>query len=197
MNATNVSEDIPSGNYSLVTLNEIIIQKMNDLFPADFEGEPNIRTNTIGIKSKSTITFSILTNDQCKLIGVDYTKSINNVLRNVSPNLANSSNGYIYQSGYVDLIPIRNLYIVSSGLGNFNAMSISGERSIIEKVPVNAGYGEMICDQSFAGIDYLDCSHQTLSRLSFQLKDVFGNNINLDGQHWYFSIVFSRISETM
>ena len=76
-------------------------------------------------------------------------------------------------------------------------MSISGERSIIKKVPVNAGYGEIIYDQSQVGIDYSDCSHQTLSRLSFQLKYVFGNNINLHGQHRSFSIVFSRISEIM
>ena len=100
-------------------------------------------------------------------------------------------------SGYVDLIPIRNIYITSSGLGNFNTMSISGERAIVKKVPVTAGYGEMIHDQSVVGIDYLNCSKQTLSRLGFQLKDVFGNTINLNGQHWSFSIGFSRISEIM
>ena len=74
-------------------------------------------------------------------------------------------------------------------------MSISGERAIVKKVPVTSGYGEIIHDQTVLGIDFLDCSHQTLSRIGFQLKDVFGNEINLNGQHWSFSIVFSRIRE--
>ena len=74
-------------------------------------------------------------------------------------------------------------------------MSVSGERSIVKKIPVNAGYGEMIFDQSVVGIDYLDCSHQTLSRVGFQLKDVFGRVVDLHGNHFSFSIVFSRISE--
>ena len=74
-------------------------------------------------------------------------------------------------------------------------MSVSGDRSIVKKIPVNAGYGEMIFDQSVVGIDYLDCSHQTLSRIGFQLKDVFGHVVNLHGNHVSFSIVFSRIQE--
>ena len=117
------------------------------------------------------------------------------LLRNFTPKV--NSNNSPYVSGYVDLIPIRNIYIASSGLGNFNTMSISGERAIVKKVPVAAGYGEMLHDQSVIGIDYLDCSKQTLSRLGFQLKDVFGNTLNLNGQHCSFSIVFSRISEIM
>jgi len=76
-------------------------------------------------------------------------------------------------------------------------MSVSGERPIVKKIPVNAGYGEMIFDQSVVGIDYLDCSHQTLSRIGFQLKDVFGRVVELNGNHFSFSIVFSRISEIL
>ena len=64
---------------------------------------------------------------------------------------------------------------------------------IIKKIPVNAVYGDVIYYESATGLDYLDCSHQTLSRVSFQLRDIFGNIIDLNGAHISFSIVFSRV----
>jgi hypothetical protein len=59
-----------------------------------------------------------------------------------------------------------------------------------KKVPLRASYGELLFDQTVLGMDYLDCSHQSLSRLDFKLKDSYGNTINLNGNHWSFSIVF-------
>ena len=93
------------------------------------------------------------------------------------------------------MYPYRNVYMTSSGIGNFNTMSVAGDRNIIKKIPVNAGHGEVIFDQTITGMDYLDCSRQTLSRISFQLRDVFGNIINLNGNHIFFSIVFSRVQD--
>ena len=77
-----------------------------------------------------------------------------------------------FVSGYIDLIPIRNLYLSCSGLGNFNTMTLSGNRNVAKKIPLNAGPGEIIFNQVVAGMDYLDCSGQTLSRTSFQFGDV-------------------------
>jgi hypothetical protein len=188
---------IPPGDYSLVNLNNAITTAMNSQGGYSFIADPNVSANKIGIKNNVPSSFEILTDEQLKSMGYSVPQSINNVLRNFTPSLNDSNTNYTWGSGYVDLVPIRNLYIVSSGLGSFNTMSVSGERSIVKKVPVNAGYGEMIFDQSLVGIDYLDCSHQALSRLSFQLKDVFGNIVDLHGQHISFSIVFSRISEIM
>ena len=85
--------------------------------------------------------------------------------------------------------------MTSSGLGNFNTISVAGGRNIIQKIPVNAGHGEVIFDQTVTGMDYLDCSRQTLSRISVQLRDVYSNIINLHGNHISFSIVFSRVQD--
>ena len=74
-------------------------------------------------------------------------------------------------------------------------MSMSGERGIVLKFPVRANYNEMIYDDAVLGIDYLNCSRQSLSRLEFQLRDVFGNIINLHGNHWSFSIIFTKMKE--
>ena len=100
-----------------------------------------------------------------------------------------------FVSGYVDIYPIRNIYMTASGLGNFNTMSVAGDRNIVKKIPVTAGHGEVIFDQTVTGMDYLDCSRQTLSRLGFALRDVYGNVIDLNENHISFSIVFSRVQD--
>ena len=166
---------------------------MNLIHSGYFSASPNVATNTIGITAAANVVFEILTDTQLRALNINADKTINNVLRNFTPSTYNNTNPYV--SGFVDLFPIRNLYLSCSGLGNFNTMSVSGDRSIVKKIPVNAGYGEMIFDQSVVGIDYLDCSRQTLSRIGFQLKDVFGRVVNLHGNQFSFSIVFSRIQE--
>ena len=40
-----------------------------------------------------------------------------------------------FVSGYVDLNPIRNVYITSGNLGSFHSMNTKGDRGIIEKSP--------------------------------------------------------------
>ena len=64
-----------------------------------------------------------------------------------------------------------------SNLGNHNSLSNNGEGDIMRKVPVRAGYNEMIYDNG-SGLtgDYFDCSNQTLSGLHFKMKDSYGNN---------------------
>ena len=74
-------------------------------------------------------------------------------------------------------------------------MSVSGERGIIKKAPVRANYNEIIYDDAVLGIDYLTCSRQSLSGLEFQLKDMYGNFINLHGNHWSLCIVFAKMKE--
>ena len=54
----------------------------------------------------------------------------------------------VKRSGFVDTRPLRNIYLTCSGLGNFNAMSVSGERKIIKQIPVAVPYGEVISDRS-------------------------------------------------
>ena len=119
-------------------------------------------------------------------------KALNSLLKNFTQKAYDATS---FLSGYVDMYPLRNIYMTSSGLGNFNTVSVTGDRSIIKQIPVNAGHGDAIFDQTVTGMDYLDCSHQTLSRISFQLKDILGKTINLHGNHMSFSIVFSRVQD--
>ena len=186
---------IPPGNYSVKDLGLAIVSAMNAAaaLPA-FESVYDVKTNSLTIKltsAYSTNPFEIYSDAYLAAAGYSYAnKTMNSLLKNFTAK-GFSTNAFV--SGYIDMYPVRNIYMSCSGLGNFNTMSISGDRNIIKKIPVTAGHGEVIFDQTVTGMDYLDCSHQTLSRISFQLKDVFGNIINLHGNHMSFSIVFSRV----
>ena len=140
----------------------------------------------------ANVTWSLLTDAELKTgnFTASLARSMNTLIKNFT------SKGYNYQdfvSGYIDLVPIRNLYLSASGLGNFNTMTITGDRNIVKKIPVNAASGDIIFDQTVTGMDYLDCSQQTLSRISFKLKDIYGNTVDLHGNHFSCSIVFSRV----
>jgi hypothetical protein len=195
-NSTPKDITLDPGNYSVRDLNEAIVTKMNaaynslgEVFAMDFD----VKTNTIGIKLKTATagtTFKIYTDSEFT-VPANKTRSLNTMLKNFTADSFEGSE--VFRSGFVDMYPLRNIYLSCSGLGNFNTMSVSGDRNIIKKIPVNADYGNVIFYESATGLDYLDCSHQTLSRISFQLRDIFGNIIDLNGAHISFSIVFSRV----
>ena len=202
---------IPAGNYSTTTFNAIIVALMNTV-QGTFTANVNINSNTVGISTSIDssnyqqivdgktvtygITFEILTDFQLGLLG--YPKpyqSVNNYLNNDDATGKVNTKASPYVSEYVNLNPIRNLYITSGNLGSYNTMSVSGERGVFKTVPVRAHFNEMIYDDAVLGIDYLDCGKESLSRIDFQLKDVFGNLINLHGNHWSFSLIFTKMKE--
>ena len=95
---------------------------------------------------------------------------------------------------HLNLQPIRNIYIHSTNLGNFNTIGARGEQTIVKKVPVNANSGEMIFSDYNAGsMDALDCSKQTLRQLHFIITNVDGIEIPFNGNHVSFSIVFNQL----
>jgi len=101
----------------------------------------------------------------------------------------------LWTSGYVNLNPIRNLYLISNTLGTYNSMAINGEWGILKKIPVSDDYNQVIYYQTVLGMDYLDCSNQPLSLIDFKLKDHNGNIVNLHGGHVSFSIIFVKVTD--
>ena len=149
----------------------------------------NASTNRLTIKfieTAKTNAFQSYTDVELKTVAPSLvTRSMNTTFKNyVLKPLDNT----VRVSGYIDIYPLRNIYMTASGLGNFNTMSVAGDRNIVKKIPV-------IFDQTVTGMDYLDCSRQTLSRLSSALRDVYGTVIDLNENHISFSIVFSRVQD--
>ena len=189
--------EIQEGLYNIESLNDAIVDELNIHFGNAFQAEPDFKTNKIRISCSSTSAYEVLTDAQLKSLKVmglikksEPFNTINNVLRNFVPKV--NLNGNPYVSGYIDLNPIRNLYLSSYNFGNFNTVSVSGDNGIIKKIPVNANYNELLFNNVVLGSDYIDCSRQTIRQLSFRLHDVFGVPINLNGNHWSFSIIFCR-----
>ena len=77
-------------------------------------------------------------------------------------------------SEVIDLQPIRNIYLSSPNLGNYNTIGARGESDIIKKTPITSDYNYMIFNNVLQGNDFLDCSRQTLRTLEFRLSDVSG-----------------------
>ena len=100
-----------------------------------------------------------------------------------------------YVTQYVDLQPIKNIYMYSSNLGTFKTIGCKGEVTIIKKVPVTADTHQMIFSSVTSESDWLDCSRQTLKTLWFELKDSNDNHINFHGAHVSFSLSFDKYRE--
>jgi hypothetical protein len=201
---------LPSQNYTGTTLASKI-QTLLQTQSYDFQASYDANTNTITITS-STLSFKLLTDDDMGYqdiptwvggITVDYTnlRSANDLLRNYRGRSktyglqAGSNDVFSYTSGFLDLQPIRNIFISSPNLGSFTTLGSRGEAGIICKVPVNADFGYMVICNIIAAHDFLNCSKQSLRTIEFNLRDVKGNYIPLHGGHCSFSIVFSAIFE--
>ena len=117
----------------------------------------------------------------------DNIKTLNQILR-ITKTIA-ITNNEPYEE-YIDLHTIRNLYMHSSALGSYNIISNFGQDTIIKKIPITSNFNEMLFDGVRDGFDCIDLTRRSLNRIDFKLTDSFGNIINLNRNHFSFSIVF-------
>ena len=137
---------VSSGNYtasSLATTSNTILQTR---FPNDnFSCVYNKSVGTITISS--TTDFRIMTDEFVKSLQsntggwygnnneeIDHSdynnlRSINEVLRSSTIALSNTS----FETGFIDLLNVHNIYIHSSNLGHYSSIGVRGENTIIKK----------------------------------------------------------------
>ena len=157
--------------------------------------------NTFDVPSGFGITqWDIETNNQYPWRNIDETivypiannlQSINAVLRNTELTPVRLSYMYnTYQTGFIDLLNIHNIYTHCPNLGHFNSIGVRGENTIIKKVPVSSSFGYLIIDTVVSPHDKMDVSRQTVKTIHITLKDVSGNVINLHGANCSLSLIF-------
>ena len=95
-----------------------------------------------------------------------------------------------FASAYINLQPIRNLYLHCSNIGSYSTIGLYGARTIIKKIPVTADFNYMIIDNQMAGNDFMDCSKVSLKQLEFRLLNEDGKVVPLRGANCSFSLVF-------
>jgi hypothetical protein len=125
-------------------------------------------------------------------------RSANDIIRNIeSDDIAIGgidSAVQTYESPFLNLNWINNIYISSPNLGSFDTIFAgNGSTNIIKKVPVTVNYGFMVVDQLMNPNEYLDCSRQTLQTIQFELKTSRGQFVPLHGAHVSLSIVFNKL----
>ena len=145
------------------------------------------------IKSKLNNTWTSLSNTPADYDANDAMDINTDMLKLNEGNspLYDSNNPFV--SSFINLQPIRNLYLSSLGLGNYNTVDLKGNRSIIKKIPVTAPWNSMIFD-NIAYDDMLSCERQTLKTMNFRLTDCHGHTVPLNGCYISFSIIFDVIS---
>ena len=65
-----------------------------------------------------------------------------------------------YESGFVDLLNVHNVYLHCPNLVHFNSIGVRGENTIIKQVPVSSSFGHLIIDSVVAPHDKIDVSRQ-------------------------------------
>jgi hypothetical protein len=192
---------IPPQNYSILTLATALKNAMTLKTGKFFDLITNIDTGriTFNIVSPDVTGLRVFNNDELKtrvgatwngdFYNINGLNSINDVIRNYDPSTISDNNNK-FSTGVIDLMGIHNIYIKSSVLSNFSNIGPQGERNIISKIITNASYGDVIIYHNYLSEDYVDCSNRSLKILDFQITDVYGREIDLNGSNVTFSILF-------
>ena len=68
-------------------------------------------------------------------------QSINGILRNTEFNPVNLAYMYrTYESNFLDLLNIHNIYMHCPNIGHFNSIGVRSENRIIKRIPVSSGF---------------------------------------------------------
>ena len=136
-NAGGLTATVPAGVYSVTGLGAAIAKAMSDQLvggsgPAFAHTYNKLQENFTIDLSSSLNTFAIFTDEQLKLVGntAVLARSINILIENYTSKPNNNSP---FVSGYIDLNHTRNVYLNCSGMGNFNTMTLTGNRNVVKK----------------------------------------------------------------
>jgi len=119
-------------------------------------------------------------------------KSLNSVLRINGKQLQTYTSTTPYTTGCVDLLPLHSVYLTSTKLSNYSNLGPAGQRNVIKKIVITSGFGDMNTSLDLWNDDRVDVSGLSIKLLDFQLRDAFGNVIDLNGGHVSFSLCFVK-----
>lgn len=99
-----------------------------------------------------------------------------------------------HTSSFVDLRSKHSLFVHSPSFGNYSAVSPSGSRTVIAKIPVDSAYGSVIHYQhSGSTYDFIEVTNGALKNLYFELRDARGELVDLNGGHWSMTICLAPL----
>ena len=119
-------------------------------------------------------------------------KSINKVLGVYTTSGDASTSVVPYITGFIDLTPIKNIYLHCNEISNFSQSTVAGNSSIVKKINVTVPYLGIINDNELSKCDYIDVSGKMLRRLDFRLTNNLNEIVNLNNVDISFTLTFFR-----
>ena len=90
---------------------------------------------------------------------------------------------------------MENIYLTSDSLTNGNQLAPYGVARVLKKIPITAGFGNVIYDNEILMNDANDVSMRHLRRLHFKYVDSFCKTVDLHGADSSFSLTFVESSK--
>ena len=97
-----------------------------------------------------------------------------NALLNMPTSFPTPPYGSPFNTGVLDLISIREVYLHSS-LANNRTLHINGSRDCIARIPIDVALGEIVQYRYLGPTEALSCSDMHFRTIRFQLRDWTGN----------------------
>ena len=104
--------------------------------------------------------------------GVSKKQSINALLN--MPLRYPAGQDYSFQTGVIDLSPMREVYLHCS-LASNRTLHVNGARDCIARIPIDVPYGDVVAYRHLGPTDALSSSDVHFRTLRFQLRDWAGN----------------------
>ena len=195
------------GNLSGITWVVALVNSLNTGSPTvmgsnPYSGTYSLQTGKVLVVGSGSYNFVIMSDDQIQShdgtggLTIDKTnpKSANGIIRNRSNGQTTSSPAAYtfadkYTSGFLDLLPIHNVFL-HSNLANNSVMAPRGLGDCIACCPINSSFGTTVHHNATSMADSVDVSRKSFETLSFQLRDAYGNIIETSGSSWSCSIIF-------
>jgi hypothetical protein len=185
---------IPEGNYSVDLLAKLLKDCINVFSAGSVDASYDLDLNNLTITPLGGNTLQIPTDEDLINSGlIEPLNSINNILQNYT-NSKIYSNSNKYVSNYIDLFPVRNLYLQCENIcTGSNSMLCSGQSNIIANIPITARYNQLVICDKLISMDYVNVGNQTINFLKFRLINLWGEEIDLRGNHFSFSLLFNKL----
>ena len=194
---------IPVGNY---TATELATQLETSLNTLDSGGGTNSfsvtylsNLNKIQIISNyPEVIYNVLTDADVlqdterfvQFVDANNLNSINRVLSNYVTAFDASTNVVPFITGFIDLTPVKNIYLHCNEISNYNQLTVAGNSSIIKKINVTVPYLSVINDNELSTFDNIDVSGKMLRRLNIKLTNNLNQVVDLNNVDISFSLTF-------
>ena len=200
------SVQLPQGNYSLVSFAEALKTALNTGHSVFLGSNPynvthNLSEGNVEFTAVNSFSFAILSDEQIALhdgTGITLPKnnprSANKIIRNTrNGNTASNPANYTYSTtittGFVALLPVKNVY-VHSNLADNSVMTPLGLGDCICCIPINSSYGTSVHHNMTSQADAINVSRRSFESWSFQLRDGHGNVLENNEGFFSCSIIF-------